>query len=264
MDTSLWLSIRQDSIQAGISTSRYHAAMQKLLLKPYHPTLIVDLNEDDFEKRSQSNEMCLEKFNYDPGFGNRILWSDECRFNRNETVTRHSCTYWSTENPAEKFSVPNTEEGMMCGVVYRQMDSLVFTFSMKQSRVQRIDKCVVDYVWSQLQGKKLYFQHDGATSHCAVIVCECPGEQFRGRWIDRCGPFDWSERSSDLTACDFFLWRYLKDTVFKEACASIMQLQNRIQEPCAGITKAMCRKVCYFVAQRLRDCLQKDGQFLSS
>ena len=43
-----------------------------------------------------------------------------------------------------------------------------------------------------------------------------------------------------------------------------MRLQNRIQEACAGITKLTCRKVDHFVAQRLRDCLEKDGQFLSS
>ena len=43
-----------------------------------------------------------------------------------------------------------------------------------------------------------------------------------------------------------------------------MQLQNRIQKACAEITKAMCRKVCHSVAQRLGDCLEKDGQFLSS
>ena len=40
--------------------------MQKLQLKPFHPTLIIDLNEDDFDRRSQSSEICLEKFSYDP------------------------------------------------------------------------------------------------------------------------------------------------------------------------------------------------------
>ena len=43
-----------------------------------------------------------------------------------------------------------------------------------------------------------------------------------------------------------------------------MQLQTRIQEAWAGITKAMCGKVCHSVAQRLHDYLQKDGQSLSS
>ena len=43
-----------------------------------------------------------------------------------------------------------------------------------------------------------------------------------------------------------------------------MQLQNRIQEICAGITKATGGKVYHSVVQRLRDCLEKDGQFRSS
>ena len=61
LETNPRLLIRQRSIQAGISASRYHAAMQKLQLKPYHPTLIVDLNEDSFDRHSQSSEICLEK-----------------------------------------------------------------------------------------------------------------------------------------------------------------------------------------------------------
>ena len=44
-----------------------------------------------------------------------------------------------------------------------------------------------------------------------------------------------------------------------------MQLQDRIQEACAGITKVICRRVCHCVAQRLCDCLERDdAQFLSS
>ena len=32
---------------------------------------------------------------------------------------------------------------------------------------------LVDYAWPQLQGKRLYFQHDEAALHYAVIVREC-------------------------------------------------------------------------------------------
>ena len=122
---------------------------------------------------------------------------------------------------------------------------------------------LVDYAWSQLQRKRLYLQHDGAEPHYTVIVGEWFDEKFPGRWIGSRGPFDWPARSSDLTSCDFFLWGYLKDIVLKEPCTSIMQLQNRIQEVCTGIAKAMCRKVRHSMAQRLRHYLGKDGQFLS-
>ena len=87
--------------------------MQKLQLKPFHPALIVNLNEDDFDRRSQLSEICLEKFNYDPGLVDYILWNDECKFNRYVTVNRHNCTYRSAENPHAKFGVSDTEEGMM-------------------------------------------------------------------------------------------------------------------------------------------------------
>ena len=123
---------------------------------------------------------------------------------------------------------------------------------------------LVDYAWPQSQGKRLFFQHDGAVPNYAVIVREWIDEKFPSRWIGRRKPFDWPVPLPNLTPCDFFLWGYLKDIVFKEPCTSVMQLQDKIQEICAAITKAMCRKVYHSVAQRPRNCLQKNGQFLSS
>ena len=171
MNTNPRSSIRQDSAHAGISRSRYHAAKPKLQLKPYHLALIVDLNEDNFDRRSLSSEICLEKFNYDPALVNHILCSDECKFNRNGIVNRHNCTYWSTENPHAKFTVPNTEEGMMvwCGLSSNGLLSPYFFDETVMGLTYR--QMLVDYAWPQLQRKRLYFQHDGAAPHYAVIHC---------------------------------------------------------------------------------------------
>ena len=51
-----WL-FHSPSAQADISKSRYHTGMNKLHLKSYHPTVIVDLNEDEFGRRSQFGDM---------------------------------------------------------------------------------------------------------------------------------------------------------------------------------------------------------------
>ena len=167
VDTNPRLSIRQGSFRAQVDN---HVAMQKLQLKPYHPTMIVDLNEDDFDRRSQSSDICLEKFNYDPALVDHILWSDECKFNRNRTVNSHNCTYRSTENLHTKFSVPSTEEGMMmwCGLWSNGLLAPYFFDETVTGSTYR--HMLVDYVWPQLQGKRLYFQHDGAAPHDAVIV----------------------------------------------------------------------------------------------
>ena len=124
------------------------------------------------------SEICLEKFNYDPGWVDHIVWSDECKFNRNGTVNRHNRTYWSTENPHAKFSMSNTEEGMIvwCGLSSNGLLSpYFFDETVTDSTYRQI---LVDYAWPQLQAKRLYFQDDRAAAHYAVIVCEWLDEKF--------------------------------------------------------------------------------------
>ena len=120
-----------------------------------------------------------------------ILWSDECKFNKDGTVNRHNCTYWSTENPPAKFSLPNTEEGMMVwyGLSPNGLhDPYIFDETVTGSTYRQI---LVDYAWPQLRRKRLYFQHDGAAPHYAVIVHEWLDEKFPDRWIGRRGSFGW-------------------------------------------------------------------------
>ena len=161
-----------DSTRLYSSRSRYHAAMQKLQLKPFHSTLIVDLNEDDFDRCSQSSEICLENFNYYPALVDHILWSDECKFKRNGTVNCHKCTYWSTENPHAKFSVINTKEGIMmwCGLSSNGLFVRYFFDETVMDSMYR--QMLVDYAWTQLQRKRLFFQHDEAAPYYAVQVRE--------------------------------------------------------------------------------------------
>ena len=94
------------SAQARVSVDRYHTAVAKLHFKPYHPTLIVALNEANFDRCSPFYELWPEKLENDPHFVDHIFWSDEARFSRNGVVNRHNCTYWSSKNPHNKFEVP--------------------------------------------------------------------------------------------------------------------------------------------------------------
>jgi hypothetical protein len=237
--------------------------MAKIHLKPYHPTLIVNLNEDDFDRRSQFCQLWLEKFQNDPHLVDHIFWSDEARFNRNGVVNRHNCTYCFNENPHIKFNVPNTQEGVMvwCGLT---SGGLIGPYFFKETVTGPVYKqLLLDYAWPQLKRKRLYFQHDEAAPHYAIVVRSWLDENFPGSWIGRRGSLDWPARSPDLTPCDFFLWGYLKGIVFREPSATIVQLQIRIEQACTQVTKAMCHKACHSVVQRLRDCLDQEGQLLS-
>ena len=45
------------------------------------------------------NELFLERDQTDPSWKDSILWSDEAIFSLAETVNRHNCVYWDSQNP---------------------------------------------------------------------------------------------------------------------------------------------------------------------
>ena len=53
--------------------------------------------------------------------------------------------------------------------------------------------------------------------------------------ISRNTEIPWPPRSCDLTACDFFLWRHLKNTIFQTQGVNLEDLQQRIEQKCLEI-----------------------------
>ena len=66
----------------------------------------------------------------------------------------------------------------------------------------------------------VWFQQDGATAHTARRSLRVLKEMFPGRLISLRGDEEWPARSPDLSPCDFFLWGYLKEKVFKHCSTS--------------------------------------------
>ena len=118
------------------------------------------------------------------------------------------------------------------------------------------------FVWPRIRQRRMIFQQDGAPAHYALQVRHWLDNCMPERWIGRRGPYDWPARSPDLTPCDFFLWGYLKDTVYRTRFSTLQQLRERIRAACAGISEETCRKVCRSVPGRLLDCMERDGQQL--
>ena len=89
----------------------------------------------------------------------------------------------------------------------------------------------------------VWFQQDGATantSHCSLSILR---EMFPGHLISLHGDIGWPARSPDLTTCDFFLWGYLKATVYARRPGTIEQLKEAIRQEVAAIPPAMTCKV---------------------
>ncbi|KAG8297535.1 hypothetical protein J6590_033059 [Homalodisca vitripennis] len=77
------------------------AAMQhkQLHLRPYRPTLLQGLNEDDPDRRVEFCELYTIQQEADPNFYKSILWSDEATFKVNGRVNTQLCLLGFYESP---------------------------------------------------------------------------------------------------------------------------------------------------------------------
>jgi hypothetical protein len=71
----------------------------------------------------------------------------------------------------------------------------------------------------------------------------------RGRWIRRAAKVEnhllpWPPRSPDLTPCDFFLWGFVKDSVYVPPLPmSLKELRDRITHALQTITTDMLHRL---------------------
>ena len=109
----------------------------------------------------------------------------------------------------------------------------------------------------------MWFQHDGAPPHHARAVRAYLQQEFPARFIARAAPdvpVSWPPRSPDLTPLDFFLWGYVKDTVYASQPGSQAELRQRIVEACRSITPETLARVRGAILHRAQVCVAHDGR----
>ncbi|PSN36232.1 hypothetical protein C0J52_25369 [Blattella germanica] len=95
--------------------------------------------------------------------------------------------------------------------------------------LQMLEDCVWPMVSAWNNINDVIFMQDGASPHFANVVRAWLDEKFPGRWLERRGPHEWPARSPDLTPCDFFLWGWAKDEMYRTNPRTLEQLEARIQ-----------------------------------
>src|SRR5271168_2410539 len=92
----------------------------------------------------------------------------------------------------------------------------------------------------------MLFMQDGAPPHYKLEVRRWLNERFPGRWIGRLGsarvptPIVWPANSPDLTPCDFFLWGFIKEGVYRRGVPrDLAELERRIRYEFNSLPQAM-------------------------
>ena len=77
---------------------------------------------------------------------------------------------------------------------------------------------------------------------------------FEDRLMSRFGAIAWPARSPHLSACDLFLWSYLKFKVFQSRPRDLNELRQRIIEEIQAILQVMLQKVKDSIFNLLGEC----------
>ena len=111
-----------------------------------------------------------------------------------------------------------------------------------------------------------WWMQDGARPHRTSKIFGLLDQHFGERIIsldankyNKSG-IDWPAYSPDLNPCDFFLWGYLKDTIYKNPIQTIDDLVREIERQICGITPDLLKKALENFEKRLDRVIETDGK----
>lgn len=240
---------------------------------PYKLQVVQTLNENDIAARRRFCERFLVMIEENQDIVHNFWMSDEAHFHLSGYVNKQNFRYWSDTNPRQLHQQPLHSSKV---TVWCAMSSLgiigPFFFENEHGETvtvnaERYSEMLRTFFFPQLpqygMNDETIFQQDGATSHTARVSMHLLNDVFPNRLISRNGAIPWPARSPDLSACDFFLWGYLKSKVFEQRPNTLDELKRNIRREIARIPQQMLRDVMNSFHRRLDECLLREGRHLA-
>ena len=262
LENSPGMSIRRTANATGISVGSAHKIARSILnLYPYRIQLVHQLKQADYARRKK---FC-EWFRDNPLVEQFFTASDEAYFHIYGNVNNYNFRIWSQNNPnfvVEKQLKP-AKCLVWCAISKNKIIGPYFFESEVNSDnyLQMLQQFYLPEHRRQKQHSQYYFQQDGAPAHRAKFVQEWV--RFRNGTATFGDKFlksdKWPPRSPDLNPCDFFLWGYLKNKVYKKKYESIEELKEEIKKEIKKISKITLSSVFEDLKKRCLLCIQKEG-----
>lgn len=264
-------SARRHAVALGMSSRSLRRILHEdLKFHPYKIMMVQELLPCDFEHRRHCCQEMLDRIPLNSTF----FSSDEAHFHLCGAVNKQNFRYWANENPREIHERPlhSPKVTVWCAVSkFGIIGPYFFEDNGRTVTVtaERYVTMLEEFFEPQLEELRaatnlgdIWFQQDGATSHTARISMARLRQVFPLRLVSVRGDVEWPARSPDLSICDFFLWGYIKEKVFKHRPHTVEELKDRIREELAAIPIEMCRRAVQNFRTRLQECIAADGHHL--
>ena len=213
-------------------------------------------------------------------FVGNIWWTDEAKFCIHGSVNSHNATHWGSSRPDPQQTPPQNSPKLNVWVAICQHGFIgPFFFKDHQSGATVnvdgarylemlksffIPELFNFYTQHDLDPSEFWMMQDGARCHTTrnaqVNVIDYIGLQFGQRTLgERLGEH-WPARSPDLTPCDFFLWGYLKEQVYKEGPQpNLAALENTIRRTLQAIPRDFFFRACTSSVLKRAEEVRKRG-----
>lgn len=275
--TAITRSPKRSAIKHALALNISEPSIRRILHKdlsfhPYKIQIVQELKDGDFVNRMNFCQEMLQRLNGDENLIHHMFMSDEAHFHLNGYVNKQNSRYWSAENPLQLHEKPlhSPKVTVWCAL---SSSGIIGPFFFQDDRenattvnAARYTGMVRTFLTQELVRfpQITWFQQDGATCHTARVSMTALRELFPNHIISINGDIVWPARSPDLSACDFFLWGFLKSKVYVERPQTLAELKLKIQEEVARITPAMLRRVMENFRLRLQECVDRNGAHLPS
>ena len=270
-------STRQISSNFEIPRTSLRRVLKSVLhLFPYRITLAQGLSDTDKLFRVESARYFQENL---PENLNQFYFSDEATFRLDGLggVNRWNCRIWAPARP-ENFITEKWQNSPRITVWAAMSATRLFGPYFFPGTVNADDYLVIirDFFLKDVQQEMglncipetMWFMQDGAPAHTAISTRDFLRKTFGPRVVSRYMPIEWPPRSPDLTPCDYFLWGFVKQTLFARGRSfdSIEELSTGIIEVFNDIRNNQMDHVTNAVNafyDRLDHCTSLDGAQLT-
>ena len=196
--------------------------------------------------------------------------SNEAHFHLSRFVNKQNFRYWSATNSIELHERPlHSSKVTVCCAISSFGITGPYFFEDERERavivtgphyVHVLENFLVPELARHPVTKEMFFQWDGAMSHTTWDSMAAVRNLFPNHVISRYGDITGPAGSPDLSACDFFLWGYLKSEIFKApAPHTVHELKHRILQEVKWIPVEMLQREMGDVCKRLTECLKRNG-----
>jgi transposase/AraC-like DNA-binding protein len=262
---------REAAQRLGISRSTLQRIVKKRLkMHPYKIQMYQRLSDYDKRRRLDFANAVLILIDEGKLDVNKIWFSDECHFWLDGYVNKQNYRFWAKENPYISRTTPLHPKKLTVWAALCDREVAGPNFFREgtitgDSYLRMLEDKFIPEAYGHDMVNGYTYMQDGATPHRTAEVFECLAEHFGSRVIGLDYPgwygegLEWPPYSPDLNPCDFFLWGYIKDRVYKDNPKTLDELEEKIVYEIRNIPRTILRKIGENFVKRLRKVVEAEG-----